>query len=218
MTLRTTTRRVAATLLFAAAGTTLAACGDDEKTASSTTPAITYQQVAVGNSKDLKKKPAIDIPDILPPSGDKIIKQDIVVGTGPTVRTGDELTASYVGVAWSSNKQFDASWDRPEKAIPFTLAQGSVIDGWTQGLPGMKVGGRRLLIVPPSKGYGDQGQGEDIPGGETLVFIVDAKSTKKGAPVADAGAGAAGGADAATQAQIQQAIQQAQAQAAGGGQ
>ncbi len=211
MTLRTTTRRVCAAFLLAAAGTSLAACGDDEKTASATTPAITYQQIAVGNSKDLKKKPAIDIPDILPPESGKLVKQDIVVGTGPTVKTGDELTASYVGVAWSSNKQFDASWDRPEKAIPFTLAKGSVIDGWTEGLPGMKVGGRRLLIVPPSKGYGDQGQGTDIPGGETLVFIVDAKSTKKGAPVAAAPA-AAGGTDAATQAQIQEAIAQAQAQ------
>ncbi len=213
MTLRTTTRRVAAALLIAAAGTSLAACGDDEKTASSTTPAVKVEGIAVGNAEDLKKKPAIDIPDVLPPTGDKIIKKDIVVGTGPTVKKGDELTARYVGVAWSGNKQFDASWDRPEKAIPFTLAQGSVIDGWTEGLPGMKVGGRRLLIVPPAKGYGDQGQGTDIPGGETLVFIVDAEKTKKGAPVSAAGgAGAAGGADAATQAQIQQALEQAQAQ------
>ncbi len=215
MTLRTSTRRVAAAFLIAAAGTSLAACGDDEKTASATTPAIKVEGINVGNAEDLKKKPAIDIPDVLPPSGDKIITKDIVVGTGPTVKKGDELTARYVGVAWSSNKQFDASWDRPEKAIPFTLAQGSVIDGWTQGLPGMKVGGRRLLIVPPSKGYGDQGQGTDIAGGETLVFIVDAEKTKKGAPVA---APAGGGADAATQAQIQQALEQAQAQGAAGGQ
>jgi peptidylprolyl isomerase len=215
MTLRTTTRRVCAAFLLVAAGTSFAACGDDEKSASATTPKTLIEGVNVGNATDLKKKPVIDIPDELPPAGGKLIKKDIVVGTGPTVKSGDELTASYVGQAWGSNKQFDASWDRPEKAIPFTLAKGSVIDGWTEGLPGMKVGGRRLLIVPPAKGYGDQGQGTDIPGGETLVFIVDAKSTKKGAPVPTS-TGAAAGGQQMSQEQIQQAIQQAQAQQAGG--
>ena len=210
MTLRTTTRRVCAAFLLVAAGTSLAACGDDEKSATATTPKTLIEGVNVGNATDLKKKPIIDIPDELPPTGDKIIKKDIVVGTGPTVKTGDELTAAYVGQAWSTNKQFDASWDRPEKAIPFTLAKGSVIDGWTEGLPGMKVGGRRLLIVPPSKGYGDQGQGTDIPGGETLVFIVDAKSTKKGAPAPSTPAGGVTGAEGMTQEQLQQAIQGAQ--------
>lgn len=212
MTFRTTPRRAVATLLLAAVGTSLAACGDDEKTTAST-PKPNYEGVYIGNAKDLAKKPAIVIPDTLPPTGDKIIKKDIVVGTGPTVKTGDELTARYVGQAWSTNKQFDASWDRDQKEIPFTLAKGSVIDGWTEGLPGMKVGGRRLLIVPPSKGYGDQGQGEDIPGGETLVFVVDAKKTKKGQPVANAGGGdAAQQLQDATQQQLQQAIQQAQQQ------
>lgn len=204
MTLRTTTRRAcAALLLVAAAGTTLSACGDDE-TATKTTPSIKVEGVNVGNAKDLSKKPIIDIPDELPPT--KLIKSDIVVGTGPTVKTGDSLTASYVGVAWSGNKQFDASWDRDEKAIPFTLAEGSVIDGWTEGLPGMKVGGRRLLIVPPAKGYGAQGQGTDIPANETLVFIVDAKKTAK-APAAPAGADAAAGAG-ISQEDLQAAIEQ----------
>lgn len=217
MTFRTTPRRAVATLLLAAVGTSLAACGDDEKTTAST-PKTKIEGVYVGNAEDLTKKPAIDIPDELPPTGNKIIKKDIVVGTGPTVKTGDELTARYVGVAWSTNKQFDASWDRDQKEIPFTLAKGSVIDGWTEGLPGMKVGGRRLLIVPPSKGYGDQGQGQDIPGGETLVFIVDAKKTKKGQPVADTTGAAAGGSQQLSQEQLQQAIQQAQQQGAAGGQ
>lgn len=217
MTFRTTPRRAVATLLLAAVGTSLAACGDDEKTTAST-PKTNIQGVYVGSAEDLTKKPQIDIPDELPPTGNKIIKKDIVVGTGPTVKTGDELTARYVGQAWSTNKQFDASWDRDQKEIPFTLAKGSVIDGWTEGLPGMKVGGRRLLIVPPSKGYGDQGQGQDIPGGETLVFIVDAKKTKKGQPVAAPAGGAAGGADQLSQEQLQQAIQQAQQQGAAGGQ
>lgn len=215
MTFRTTPRRAVATLLLAAVGTSLAACGDDEKTTAST-PKPNYEGVYVGNAEDLTKKPKIVIPDELAPTGNKIIKKDIVVGTGPTVKTGDELTARYVGQAWSTDKQFDASWDRAEKEIPFTLAKGSVIDGWTEGLPGMKVGGRRLLIVPPSKGYGDQGQGQDIAGGETLVFIVDAKKTKKGQPVAAPAAGGAG--DQISQEQLQQALQQAQQQGGAAGQ
>ena len=208
MTLRTTTRRAcAAFLLVAASGTSLAACGD-EKASTASAKVTKVEGINVGNATDLKLKPAIDIPDVLPPT--KLIKKDIVVGTGATVKTGDQLTARYVGVAWGSNKQFDASWDRPEKEIPFTLAKGSVIDGWTEGLPGMKIGGRRMLIVPPAKGYGDQGQGTDIPAGETLVFIVDAKKTEK-APAASATAGAStGGID-------QQALQDALAQQAAGG-
>lgn len=203
MTLRTTPRRAyAAVLLAAAASTGLAACGSDDKEASK----VSYTDVAgvkVAYANDLKKKPKIDIPDVLPPK--TLIKKDIVVGTGPTVKSGDALTAQYVGVAWSGNNQFDASWDRGKDPTTFTLAKGSVIDGWTEGLPGMKVGGRRLLIIPPAKGYGDQGQGADIPGGETLVFIVDATKTAK-APKTDAAAGGAG-ASGLTQEQLEQAIQ-----------
>jgi peptidylprolyl isomerase len=208
MTLRTTSRRACAAILLVAAGTTLTACGDKKATASKA-PVTTIEKVNVGNASNLAKKPLIDIPDILPPT--TLIKKDIIVGTGPLVKTGDSLTARYVGVAWSTNKQFDASWDRPQKEIPFTLAKGSVIDGWTEGLPGMHVGGRRLLIVPPAKGYGDQGQGTDIPAGETLVFIVDAKKTAK-APKAAATAGAS--TSTPTQAEIQQALQSAGASGA----
>ena len=209
MTLRTTTRRACAAVLLVAAGTGLAACGDSKKDSAS----VKYTDVAgvkVGYATDLKKKPKIDIPDTLPPT--TLIKKDIVVGTGPTVKTGDALTAQYVGVAWSGNNQFDASWDRGGKPATFTLAKGSVIDGWTEGLPGMKVGGRRLLIIPPAKGYGDQGQGTDIPAGETLVFVVDATKTAKAPPTPTTPAG--GASSQLSQEQIQQAIQQAQA---GGG-
>jgi peptidylprolyl isomerase len=208
MTLRTTTRRACAAILLVAAGTTLTACGDDKKTSAAKAPTTLIEGVNVGNATDLTKKPIIDIPDTLPPK--TLIKKDIVVGTGALVKTGDSLTARYVGVAWSTNQQFDASWDRAEKEIPFTLAKGSVIDGWTEGLPGMHVGGRRLLIVPPAKGYGDQGQGTSIPGGETLVFIVDAKKTAK-APKAAATTGSS--AATPSQAEIQQALEQAGASA-----
>jgi peptidylprolyl isomerase len=202
MTLRTTTRRASAAVLLVALGTGFAACGSDDKD----TAKVTYTDVAgvkVGNATDLKKKPKIDIPDVLPPKS--LTKKDIVVGKGPLVKTGDALTAQYVGVAWSGNNQFDASWDRDGKPATFTLAKGSVIDGWTEGLPGMHVGGRRLLIIPPAKGYGDQGQGSDIPGGETLVFVVDATKTAK-APKADTTASSAD-ASGLTEEQLQQAIQ-----------
>jgi peptidylprolyl isomerase len=210
MTLRTTTRRACAAVLLVAAGSSLAACGDSSKDSAK----VTYTDVAgvkVGNATDLKKKPKIDVPDTLPPT--TLVKKDIVVGTGPLVKTGDALTAQYVGVAWSGNNQFDASWDRGGKPTTFTLAKGSVIDGWTEGLPGMKVGGRRLLIIPPAKGYGDQGQGADIPAGETLVFIVDAKKTAK-APAASTSASSSS--SSLSNEQLQQALQQAQANGGAG--
>lgn len=203
MTLRTTTRRACAAVLLTAAGLSLAACGSDSKEAAK----VSYTDISgvnVAGATDLKKKPKIDIPDELPPS--TLIKKDIVVGKGPLVKSGDALTAQYVGVAWSLNKQFDASWDRGGKPTTFTLAKGSVIDGWTEGLPGMRVGGRRLLIIPPAKGYGDQGQGTDIPAGETLVFIVDATKTAK-APKTDTTASSGAGSSGLTEEQLQQAIQ-----------
>jgi len=78
----------------------------------------------------------------------------------------------YVGVAWSTGKQFDASWDRNE-AFEIRLGAGQVIAGWDQGVAGMKVGGRRSLTIPAHLGYGNQGAGGVIKGGETLVFVVD---------------------------------------------
>jgi peptidylprolyl isomerase len=78
----------------------------------------------------------------------------------------------YVGVAWSTQKQFDASWDRSEP-FEFRLGAGQVISGWDQGVAGMKVGGRRRLTIPAHLGYGAQGAGGVIKGGETLVFVVD---------------------------------------------
>ncbi len=78
----------------------------------------------------------------------------------------------YVGVAWSNGRQFDASWDRGD-SFDFRLGAGQVITGWDRGVAGMKVGGRRRLTIPPHLGYGQQGAGGVIKGGETLVFVVD---------------------------------------------
>ena len=89
-----------------------------------------------------------------------------------TAQTGDRLKVQYVGVSYSTGKQFDASWDRGEP-YTFTLGAGNVISGWDQGLAGMKVGGRRELTVPPELAYGEQGRRPEIAPNATLVFVVD---------------------------------------------
>jgi peptidylprolyl isomerase len=116
------------------------------------------------------EKPTVEIPDGPPPTDLQI--EDLTVGDGPEATAGTTCTMQYVGVAWSNQKQFDASWDRGQ---PFTfgLGQGQVIRGWDEGVAGMKVGGRRRLTIPPELGYGSRGAGGAIKGGETLVFVVD---------------------------------------------
>ncbi|HEV2362113.1 MAG TPA: FKBP-type peptidyl-prolyl cis-trans isomerase, partial [Acidimicrobiales bacterium] len=103
--------------------------------------------------------------------------EDIVVGEGDEAVTGNRVSVHYVGVAWSTGEQFDASWDRNE-AFVFGLGGGQVISGWDQGVAGMRVGGRRRLTIPPHLGYGQRGAGGVIKGGETLVFVVDLISTR----------------------------------------
>ncbi|MGH2830204.1 MAG: FKBP-type peptidyl-prolyl cis-trans isomerase [Actinomycetota bacterium] len=120
------------------------------------------------------KKPLITVPDCEPPK--TLQKVDVIVGTGAELKAGQTATLHYVGVSWSTKKQFDSSWDRGE---PFpSQIPGELIVGWNEGVPGMKVGGRRLLTIPPDKGYGDRGAGADIKPGETLVFAIDLVSAK----------------------------------------
>ncbi|MDQ6928762.1 MAG: FKBP-type peptidyl-prolyl cis-trans isomerase, partial [Actinomycetota bacterium] len=83
-----------------------------------------------------------------------------------------DVDVHYVGVSWSSGRQFDASWDR-NSTFSFRLGGGQVIAGWDQGVVGMKVGGRRRLTIPPELGYGSRGAGGAIGPNETLVFVVD---------------------------------------------
>jgi peptidylprolyl isomerase len=115
-------------------------------------------------------KPTVDIPAGDPPA--ELVVDDLEVGTGPQAKAGMNVTVHYVGVAWSDAKQFDASWDRRDP-FEFGLGRGQVIQGWDEGVAGMKVGGRRRITVPPHLGYGAQGAGGVIKGGETLVFVVD---------------------------------------------
>ena len=115
-------------------------------------------------------KPSITIPQETPPS--ELVKTDITVGTGDEAVKGKNVSVHYVGVAWSNGQEFDASWNRGE-AFEFRLGAGQVIQGWDDGVAGMKVGGRRQLTIPPDMGYGSRGAGGVIKGGETLVFVVD---------------------------------------------
>jgi len=114
----------------------------------------------------MSDKPEIDFIDGPPPS--ELVIEDIVVGEGAEASTGDRVTVHYVGVDFESGEQFDASWDRGE-SITFPLA--GLIAGWQEGIPGMKVGGRRQLVIPPALAYGESG-GHRLSG-RTLVFIID---------------------------------------------
>ena len=115
-------------------------------------------------------KPTVTIPQEAPPA--ELVKTDIIVGTGDEAVKGKNVSVHYVGVAWSNGQEFDASWNRGD-AFEFRLGAGQVIQGWDDGVAGMKVGGRRQLTMPPDMGYGSRGAGGVIKGGETLVFVVD---------------------------------------------
>lgn len=120
---------------------------------------------------DLDQKPHVYVPPGEAPPADLVL-EDLVVGEGPEATPGQTVNVHYVGVAWSTRQQFDASWDRDD-IFSFSLGAGQVITGWDEGVAGMRVGGRRRITIPPHKGYGSQGAGGVIKGGETLVFIVD---------------------------------------------
>jgi peptidylprolyl isomerase len=121
------------------------------------------------------RKPDVTVPDSTPPT--ELVMTDDVEGTGDEAVAGSQVTVHYVGVSWSSGEQFDASWDRMEP-FRFPLGQGHVIQGWDDGVQGMKVGGRRTLHIPPHLGYGAQGAGGVIAPNETLIFVVDLLEVK----------------------------------------
>jgi peptidylprolyl isomerase len=117
-----------------------------------------------------RDKPEIDFPGEEPPAA--LVVEDEVVGQGAEALRGSTVVAHYVGVAWSTGEEFDASWNRGDP-LAFRLGVGQVISGWDQGIAGMRVGGRRRLVVPPDLAYGDRGAGGAIGPGETLIFVVD---------------------------------------------
>jgi peptidylprolyl isomerase len=115
-------------------------------------------------------KPEIDFPDGSPPNDLEIT--DLNEGSGAEATSGSTVSVHYVGVAHSTGEEFDASYNRGAP-LDFRLGVGQVISGWDQGVEGMKVGGRRKLVIPPHLGYGDRGAGGAIKPGETLIFVVD---------------------------------------------
>ena len=116
------------------------------------------------------EKPEIEFFDPEPPSD--LVITDISEGDGAEATSGSTVSVHYVGVAHSTGEEFDASYNRGAP-LNFQLGVGQVIAGWDQGVQGMKVGGRRQLVIPPHLGYGDRGAGGVIKGGETLIFVVD---------------------------------------------
>ena len=115
-------------------------------------------------------KPEIDFPDYDPPAD--LVVTEIAEGDGAEATAGSTVSVHYVGVAHSTGEEFDASYNRGQP-LQFRLGVGQVIAGWDQGVQGMKVGGRRQLVIPPHLGYGDRGAGGAIKPGETLIFVVD---------------------------------------------
>jgi peptidylprolyl isomerase len=114
-------------------------------------------------------------PEVDPHEGEaptELLVTDEVVGDGPEATPGSTVSTHYVGVAHSTGEEFDASWNRGAP-LDFRVGVGQVIAGWDQGITGMRVGGRRRLVIPPHLGYGSRGAGEAIGPDETLIFVVD---------------------------------------------
>jgi len=153
-------------IAFACLALAGAGCGDDSSSTSSNGEGATETAEAPKE----KTKPQVKKQQGAPPT--ELVANDLEEGSGPAAKAGDEVSVQYVGVNYKSGKEFDASWSRGE---PFTFALGSgmVIPGWEEGVEGMKVGGRRELIIPPELGYGAAGSPPAIPPNETLVFVVD---------------------------------------------
>jgi peptidylprolyl isomerase len=118
----------------------------------------------------MTEKPEIDFPEGPPPTDLEIT--DLTEGSGAEATSGSTVSVHYVGVAHSTGEEFDASYNRGAP-LDFRLGVGQVIAGWDQGVQGMRVGGRRRLVIPPHLGYGDRGAGGVIKPGETLIFVVD---------------------------------------------
>jgi peptidylprolyl isomerase len=166
----------------------VASCGssDDSSTSSSESTATSTEssekspaESAGGAEKQSsggkKTKPKVTVPSGPPPKQLEI--KEIEKGTGATAKTGDEALVQYVGVGYESEEEFDSSWSRNEP-FPITLGASGVIPGWEQGIPGMKVGGRRELIIPPNLAYGPQGSPPVIGPNETLIFVIDLLAVK----------------------------------------
>ena len=153
------------------AGATEAAVTATSTTSSSTSTPATPTATTPKPPSPLSKKPVVTVPSGPPPKN--LVVKDLIKGTGATASSGSTITVNYVGVLYKGGKEFDSSWKTGQTFAPFKLGQGAVIPGWDKGLVGMKVGGRRELIIPPSLAYGKAGSPPTIPANSTLIFVVD---------------------------------------------
>jgi peptidylprolyl isomerase len=162
--------------LLACAALVFAGCGEQaqdrrDSAADSKPPAAPVAPKTI--STDLSKKPGV--PKLSGPIPTTLTKKDVVVGTGKEAKKGDKVSVQYVGVlADSTTDEFDSSWDAG-KPLDFQLGKGAVIKGWDDGIPGMKEGGRRELIIPADLAYGAQGSPPSIGPNQPLIFVVDLK-------------------------------------------
>ena len=150
---------------LACAALAVAGCGDSSEDEAAA-PTASATQAATPEPT----KPEVSVPKGKPPR--RLVKKDLRRGDGPGAQPGQLVQVQYVGVSYSNGRQFDASWDRGEP-FAFQLGAGQVIPGWDNGIAGMKVGGRRRLVIPPEQAYGPQGSPPSIGPNETLVFVVD---------------------------------------------
>jgi peptidylprolyl isomerase len=162
--------------------------GDDSTDVATTDTSTTISPSPLDTVAAATGKPCVAVADPLPagapavpvklgPPPAQLIKEDLKIGTGATVGPKDTVTAHYIGVSCSTGKIFDSSYSRGQPT-PFSLS--GVIKGWTDGIPGMQVGGQRLLGIPPAQAYDAQGSPPDIAPGETLWFVVEIVDTKAG--------------------------------------
>jgi len=161
-----------AALSLAAAG-----CSEEEaeESASGGETTATEQSTTAGPAESAgpapaKPKPEVEVPEGRPPK--ELVTEDIEEGTGAAAQPGSQISVNYVGVSYSDGKEFDSSFNTGAP-FQFQLGAGMVIPGWDQGLQGMKVGGRRRLVIPPDLAYGPQGFPPAIGPNETLVFVID---------------------------------------------
>ncbi|MCU1398608.1 MAG: peptidyl-prolyl cis-trans isomerase [Acidimicrobiales bacterium] len=167
----------------------LAACGSGSKSGTaSTTAGTTAGSTAASTASSTADsapastsadKPTVKIPATLPT---KLVITDLIDGTGTAAKVGDTVEVNYIGVRSADGTEFDNSYDRGQ-TFPVTLGQNSVIQGWEQGLIGIKQGGRRQLDIPADLAYGDQPQGDVIKAGDALSFVIDAVSITPGIDV-----------------------------------
>lgn len=163
-------------IIAACAALVLGGCGSSSSSTSTgeSTGGETSAPAGAENAPQ-RTKPKVRVPQ--GPAPKHLVKKELIEGSGREAKSGDEVTVQYVGVGYKSKEQFDASWDRGEP-FPFTLGSGQVIPGWEQGVEGMKVGGRRELIIPPELAYGQAGSPPAIGPNETLVFVIDLLAAK----------------------------------------